>query len=368
MRKGYGFDDVLIIPQFSNVGSRTEPDVKTWFCKDVTIGFPILVANMDVTASLEMRDIFISNGGGFIHHRFVNPKNVNPGEFITVGMRDYNESTWWKNVHQLCDYGINICFDIAHAHCEHVLSAVRELKASGFGNKIIVGNIATSEAARDFCMAGVDALKVGIGPGFSCSTRLVTGVGYPQISAIMECSEVCKKFHVPVIADGGIASSAHVAKAIAAGASSVMVGSLFAGCDEAAGKWCGEYGEPVTRCTCHGDPMSDENATNHNERFHVDINYNKEYLEYAKVNNKHLHRIYWGQSSEDFQHTWLNGVKPGVVPEGFTTYVPYCGSALDVIKDLIGGLKSAMSYVGSKTISEFQRKAEFIETVNIKEN
>jgi IMP dehydrogenase len=159
---------------------------------------------------------------------------------------------------------------------------------------------------------------------------MVTGVGYPQLSAIEQCAKIARNFKIPIIADGGILNSGMVAKAIAAGANTVMVGYLLAGSDEAGGDWCDIAGRLDKECT-----------SSHEGIFRT-------------------HRIYWGQSSEDFQNEWFGGLKEGTVPEGSTLYAPYSGPAIDTIKNLCGGLKSAFTYVGSKTIEEFQKKAEFV--------
>jgi len=367
MTKGLDFDDVLIIPQFSNVESRTEPDVSSYIAQDMITQIPIIPANMDCIATLSMRDIFINNGGPFIHHRFVDLEDVKPGEFVTIGMRDCLSSEWKDRVCKITnDIGAELCIDIAHAHSKMVLNALKFIRSYNHTGKIIVSNIATGEAARDFCNEGASALKVGIGPGYSCTTRMVTGCGVPQITAIHWVSKVAKQFKVPVIADGGIKTSGDIAKAIAAGANIVMIGSLLAGTEEAGGRWftqrvmASELGIDKVNHMIDIQKMIDLEESNPTIR-----------PEYKRMFEKRqypqdLYRQYWGQSSEDFQQEWYGGMKEGIVAEGETKYVPYSGSALDVVKKLLGGLKSSMTYVGAKTIKEFQKKAEFIEVNRIK--
>jgi IMP dehydrogenase len=356
MKHGYGFDDVLLVPQYSDIGSRTEPDVSNYLCTDTKVSAPIIVSNMDCLGTEAMRKVFHDIGGGFIWHRFVDENILERGEFITLSLRDFYDDpkAWQARLERLGSINLNYVIDIAHAHAKITFDAIALIRKLCSGAKIIVGNIATREAARDFCMEGVDAIKVNIGNGSACSTRLVTGVGYPSVSAIKECAKECRKFHIPLIGDGGIRGSSDIAKAIAAGANTVMVGKLFAGCDEAGGDWC------------WSDGISLRETYDTYGTWDVDAETFEEYVDIYKQGTE-LYRKYWGQSSLDYQQVHFNGLKEGVVPEGFTTYVQYSGKALNVIKNLIGGLKSAMTYCGARSIAEFQRKAKFVKTSHIKE-
>jgi len=215
-----------------------------------------------------------------------------------------------------------IVIDIAHGHSDVMFNAIKKLRESCGGIQLIAGNIATAEAAKELCEVGVDAVKVGIGPGTICITRLVTGCGMPQLTAIMHVAEVCKKFGVPVIADGGIQKSGDIVKAIGAGADSVMLGGLLAGTKESPGVIM-DRGDKKYK-VCRGSASF---AIAQRRKF-------------IKQENKNLQEV---------------------VPEGVESIVPYKGAVADMIGHLIGGLRSGMSYTNSRTISDLQNNAEFVQ-------
>jgi IMP dehydrogenase len=218
--------------------------------------------------------------------------------------------------------------DCAHGHNMKVVAAVQEIKGSVKAD-VIAGNIATSEAAEALVKAGVDGIKVGIGPGSICTTRIVAGTGVPQISAIANVAEIANPCGVPVIADGGIRYSGDVAKAIAAGADTVMMGSMFAGTDEAPGKVI----------TIKG----------------------RRYKQYRGMGS--LGVMSTGQSSDRyFQKKDIGATK--FVPEGVEGVTPYVGHVGEVMYQLVGGLKSAMGYTGSKTIADMHTNAKFVRITN----
>lgn len=214
-----------------------------------------------------------------------------------------------------------IVVDTAHGHSEGVMEAVRTIKSKYPDLQLIAGNVATGEATLDLIKAGVDAVKVGIGPGSICTTRVVTGIGVPQITAIMNCAEVAKAYDIPIIADGGIKYSGDVTKAIAVGANVVMIGSLFAGTSESPG----------------------EEELYEGRRFKV----------YRGMGS--LAAMAAGSKDRYFQE----GSKK-LVPEGVEGRVPYRGPLGDVAYQLIGGLRSGMGYVGAHNIKELQEKARLV--------
>lgn len=216
-----------------------------------------------------------------------------------------------------------LVLDSAHGHSKGIIDTVKLIKQE-LKVDIIAGNIATSEAAEALVAAGVDGIKVGIGPGSICTTRIVSGVGVPQISAIEECSEVGKKHGVPVIADGGIKYSGDFAKALAAGAQSVMVGSLLAGTDESPGEFITYQG--------------------------------RQYKTYRGMGS--IGAMTKGSSDRYFQE---GTAADKLVPEGIEGRVPHAGSIRDVIFQMVGGLRSSMGYVGARDILDYQEKAEFVE-------
>ena len=225
----------------------------------------------------------------------------------------------------LVENGVDVVvIDTAHGHSQKVLETITAVRKKFREINIIAGNIATFEAARDLISAGVDAVKVGIGPGSICTTRIVTGVGVPQISAIMEVSRACKDAGIPIIADGGIKHTGDIAKAIAAGADSVMMGSLFAGAEESPGETILLDGRRYKQVRGMGS----------------------------------LDAMKKGSRDRYFQSEVTESKK--LVPEGIEGRVPYSGAVKDTIFQMLGGLRSAMGYTGCRSIEELKTKAKFI--------
>ena len=216
-----------------------------------------------------------------------------------------------------------LVMDSAHGHSKGIIDTLKELKRN-FDVDVVVGNVANPASIKDIANAGADAIKVGIGPGSICTTRIVAGVGVPQFTAINDCAIEAAKFGIPIIADGGIKYSGDIAKALAAGASSVMMGSLLAGC----------YETPGELITFQG----------------------RQYKTYRGMGS--LAAMQKGSSDRYFQD---GTAKEKLVPEGVEGRVPYAGMLKDVIFQLLGGLRSSMGYCGSKDIATFQQKAEFVE-------
>lgn len=221
-----------------------------------------------------------------------------------------------------------IVVDTAHGHSRYVADVVRRIRALSNTVQIVAGNVATAEATRALIDAGADAIKVGIGPGSICTTRVVAGVGVPQLTAIMESAAEAKKSGVPVIADGGLRTSGDVAKALAAGASCVMIGSLLAGTEEAPGE--------------------------------VFLYQGRSYKSYRGMGS--VGAMARGSADRYFQQDIKDQLK--LVPEGIEGQVPFKGPARDVIHQLVGGVKAAMGYTGSATIRELQQRARFVRITN----
>jgi IMP dehydrogenase len=224
-----------------------------------------------------------------------------------------------------------LVLDIAHGHADHCIEMVQLLRRDFPAAQIVAGNVATADGARELAAAGADAIKVGIGPGSICTTRIVTGFGVPQLTAIQEAARGLQEagLETPVIADGGIKTSGDLVKALAAGASAVMIGSLFAGCEEAPGAPVirdGQKVKVVRGMASLGAAIGRRAAEQEDD-----------------------------ESAED-QEDWDK-----VVPEGVEAVVPYRGEVADILHQLVGGLRSGLSYGGARTIAELQQFAEFIE-------
>jgi IMP dehydrogenase len=219
-----------------------------------------------------------------------------------------------------------IVVDIAHGHSENAINTVHMIKKAFPDSELIAGNVATGEGSRDLIKAGVDAIKVGVGSGSICITRVVTGSGVPQLTAVIDSVKVARDYGVPIISDGGIRNSGDITKALAAGASSVMIGSLFGGTDESPGKTLVKNGKKYKM-------------------------YRGMASFYASLGRKYREAGPQVVDSDD-----LNDY----VPEGVEAMVPYNGSVVEIIRQMAGGLRSGLSYCGAKTIPEMQTNAEFI--------
>lgn len=324
MKKAYTFDDVALVPQFNNIPSRTEPLLETWLTRDRKIQMPLLASNMDTVVGDEMAEVLIKNGSVPIYHRFSSleqqaawVKKYRDKTFISCGIQTHKMA----DIHHLLDLGaIGVCIDVAHGHSNRMFEVISEVKKRHPGKDVIAGNVCTAMAYHDLVNAGADAVKVGVGPGAACTTRMITGFGVPQFSAIYECANIAEKLRIPLIADGGIRDSRDVVLALAAGASSVMIGKLFAQTKESVA---------IKR-------NSDSSPSG-------------------------LEAKYRGQASEDFQNEFYGALKEKTVAEGIDFWLPVTGTAQELIDRLLGGLRSGMTYGGARSIKELQRKAEFVE-------
>jgi IMP dehydrogenase len=231
----------------------------------------------------------------------------------------------FERTEQLIDAGVDlVVVDTAHGHSKYVLAAVERIKRQSNAVQVVAGNIATSEGAKALIDSGADAIKVGIGPGSICTTRVVAGVGVPQLTAVMDAVEAARSSDTPVIADGGIKYSGDLAKALAAGADCAMIGSLLAGTDETPGE--------------------------------VFLYQGRSYKTYRGMGS--VGAMARGSADRYFQQDIKDSLK--LVPEGVEGQVPYKGAASTVLHQLAGGLRAAMGYVGAKDLAELHQKAEFV--------
>lgn len=335
MQRGLTFDDVALLPQYNDVPSRTEPNLSTWLTRNIEVGMPLVPANMDSVIGLKLAEIVIANGGVPILHRFASLQEqqtlleaLKGKAFISAGL-----NKWEETQALLKQKPIGVCFDIAHGHSKMLMDAIQLVKSEFPNCEVIAGNVCTSQGYQDLAYAGADAVKVGIGPGAACTTRIVTGFGAPQFTAIQQCAEAAKKRRVPIIADGGVRGSRDLVLALAAGASTVMLGSLFALTEDSAAE--------KRAATSVGAALGA-----------------------VGYENPPMEARYRGQASSEFQEDYYGGMKPKTVAEGIEMWKAVSGPAQDLIDELLGGLRSGLTYGGARSIKELQRKAEFMEVTS----
>ena len=322
MRYALTYDDVALVPQFNNIPSRTEPSLESWLTRKMKIAIPLLAANMDTVISYELADLLIAAGSFPIFHRFL------PMEEQIKWVKKYQDKTFvssgiqkLEDTRKLFDLGARgVCIDVAHGHSDRMMNHIEELKKTHPDKEVIAGNVCTAMAYHDLVNAGADAVKVGVGPGAACTTRMVTGFGVPQFSAVQDCARIADKLRVPLIADGGIRTSRDVVLALAAGASTVMIGKLFS----------------LTRESAAPKRESAESPTGMEAKFR-------------------------GQASADFQNEFYGGLKAKTVAEGIGFWAHVSGSAEELINNILGGIRSGMTYGGARNLKELQRKAEFVQ-------
>lgn len=324
-QRSYTFDDVLLVPRRSGVGSRFDVTLETYATRRFKLKVPFIAANMDTISEKEMCQAMNDIGALAILHRFMTieqqvaqVKEVREkwagtfgGVAASVGVNQDSK----ERAKALVNAGAQILtVDIAHGHSEAMIEMVSYLKKEFKEVDVIAGNVATPDATEDLIRAGADAVKVGIGPGSMCTTRIITGVGMPQLTAVSLAVSVAKKAGVPVIADGGVRKSGDAMKALAAGASTVMLGFALSGTLETPGEL---------------------------------------------VNGKKRYR---GMASRQAQESWRGGQLPeGMAPEGESHVVNCKGPVREVIHEFAGGVRSGMSYLNCRKLSELEEAAVFVE-------
>ena len=323
IKEGFTFDDVLIVPSASSM-EPSEASLKTKIT-GLELSVPFLSAAMDRVTETSMAIALGKLGGLGVLHRNCSleeqakmvrevkkagvPVAAACGPFAADRAKALDDAR--------CDF---IVIDCAHGHNLNVVESARGIKKKLKHSKMIFGNIATAEAAKAACTFA-DAVKVGVGPGSICTTRLISGVGVPQLSAVLDVVSVASKKKIPVIADGGMRNSGDIAKALAAGASAVMLGNLFAGTEETPGNVVEKDG--------------------------------RKFKEYRGMGSASVIRSAAGQ-----ERYFTHGRK--AVPEGVEALVPYKGPVSELVATLVSGVQVGMGYAGAKTLSEFSKKAQFI--------
>jgi len=330
IKEALTFDDVLMLPRYSNV-LPSDTNITLVLTKKISLKVPFLSSAMDTVTESNMAIAMANSGGiGIIHRNLkinkqslevkkVKRKNLLVGAAIGTNKEDLDRAR------SLIENGVDlIIIDTAHGHSEKVLKVLSKLKKIDNKIPVCVGNIATGEAAKKLYNSGADIIKVGIGPGSICTTRMVAGIGVPQISAIMDVRKALKKNKIKIISDGGIKFSGDIAKALAAGADAIMMGSIFAGTDESPGK-----------------------------KFKIKKKYFKVYRGMGSIGAMSA-----GSSNRYFQKNHKD--KSKFVPEGVEARVEYKGQVAKIIYQLQGGLKSSMGYIGAKNFKEIRKNAKFI--------
>jgi len=329
MKLALTYDDVSIVPKLSNIEHRRDIDLSVNMAENLKMNVPIFSSPMDTITEIEMAYAMAEKGGIGIIHRFMNKDKqwakLEELKILSghqVGAALGVTGNYLERATVLANTGVDLfVIDVAHGHHTLVKQAVRNLK-NEFKNEIAImaGNIATNDSAKYLIDAGADILRVGIGSGSLCSTRVQTGVGLPMVTSLIDISNSIRDTSVTIIADGGVRKPGDVAKALAAGAHGVMLGSLLSGTKETPGV--------ITKT--------------------------------GQWPNEQLQKKYRGSASLEskLDRNEINNI------EGYSTVVPYKGKVKRIITDIKDGVRSAFSYVGARNLQEFHEKSEFVRVTN----
>ncbi|CAG9859668.1 unnamed protein product [Phyllotreta striolata] len=323
------FKDVLLRPKRSIIKSRNDVNLYRNITfrnsKQTYNGVPVMASNMDTVGTFNMAKALSKNGLFTCIHKYYtveewrkfasdNPeclKNV----AVSSGMSDADFARLSEILKAIPDV-MFVCLDVANGYSQHFVDYVRRVRAAFPTHTIIAGNVVTGEMVEELILSGADVIKVGIGPGSVCTTRMKTGVGYPQLSAVIECADAAHGLQGHIISDGGCTCPGDVAKAFGAGADFVMAGGMFAGHDE-----------------CDGELIEKDGR-----KF----------------------KLFYGMSSSTAMEKHAGGVAEYRSSEGKTVEVPYKGDVQNTVQDILGGLRSACTYTGAQKIKELSRRATFI--------
>ena len=325
-----GFKDVMIRPKRSTLKSRSQVSLERNFTfvnsKKKWSGVPIIAANMDTVGTFEMSEALAKEKIITAVHKHYTPEewsaflNNQPDsiyEYIALstgtGKADEEKIKQIMEEHPQIEF---LCIDVANGYSEHFVDFVKRARAQFPTKTIIAGNVVTGEMVEELILAGADVIKVGIGPGSVCTTRIKTGVGYPQLSAIIECADAAHGLRGHIISDGGCKIPGDVAKAFGGGADFVMLGGMFAGHDESGGDIVEEHGKKF--------------------------------------------RLFYGMSSQTAMDKHAGGVAEYRASEGKTVKVPYKGPVAETVKDILGGVRSTCTYVGASELRELSKRTTFI--------
>ena len=324
MKKALSFDDVLLLPQYSDITSRRDIDISAELAPGLKLNLPIIASPMDTISGPDMARTLSDHGGMAIIHRYMDVidqvrlvSDIKNDDSVHVGAAVGTGDDAIIRAQALMAAGVDVlCIDVAHGHHELVkktLGALRT-KAASTNTHIMAGNVATPEAVFELGAWGADSVRIGIGGGSICSTRIQTGHGMPTFQSVLNCAPAADAASVKLIADGGIKNSGDIVKSIAAGADFVMLGSVLSGTDECPGRIVSMNGQ--------------------------------KYKEYR------------GMASAEAQLDWRGRTAS---LEGVASMVPYRGSVTPILEQLDNGIRSGFSYSGARTMNEFMAKCQFIE-------
>jgi len=322
---GLTYDDVLLMPRHCEITSRTIPNLESRLTKNKKIGTPFIAANMDTISEYEMASKMASIGGHAILHRFMSTQEQvgmvkqllelrGKHPYLHVSASVGVKEDGMRRADALVEAGVEILtLDIAHGDSVMMLETLTYIKKTHPHVDVIAGNVAMPDGVGRFISAGADAVKVGIGPGSMCTTRIITGCGVPQLTAVALCVAEARKHDIPVIADGGIKTSGDIVKAFSAGAETVMLGSMLAGTLETPGELSGGM------------------------------------------------KKYRGMASKDAQVSWRGDMQKGMAAEGESRMIPCKGSVENVIAELSGGVRSGMTYLNAYNLADLNKNSLFME-------
>lgn len=324
-----GFKDVLIRPKRSTLKSRSQVCLQRSFklkhSNFTWTGVPVVAANMDTVGTFEIAKVLAEHEMLTAVHKHYSIEQwqafiqSNPQLLPFIMVSSGTSDSDFEKLQQIMalNEGLRfICIDVANGYSEHFIDYVRKVRQAFPDKAIIAGNVVTGEMVEELILSGADIVKVGIGPGSVCTTRVKTGVGYPQLSAVMECADAAHGLGGQIISDGGCAMPGDVAKAFGGGADFVMIGGMFAGHDESAGELIERDGEKF--------------------------------------------KLFYGMSSKTAMDKHSGGVAEYRASEGKTVEIPYRGPVVDTIQDILGGVRSTCTYVGAAKLKELSKRTTFI--------
>ena len=342
--KQLDYSDVILRPKRSRLNSRSEVDINreyrfkwTKYATDIKItGCGIMSANMDTTGTFEIAKVMCRHGLFTSLHKhyeageiikFLKKNKRNDLIFISTGVKDED----YAKIKEILDTGLvnNVCIDIANGYAPVLKEFVIKVRKDYPNSIIMAGNVCTGDMSEDLILSGADIVKIGIGPGSVCTTRKLTGVGRPQLSAIIECADAAHGIGGMICADGGCTVPGDIAKAFGAGSDFVMLGGMLAGHDESGGDLVTKY---------------------------IETN---EVIDGKKVIKEEYFKSFYGMSSEYAQEKLYGGMKKYRASEGKYVELPYKGQIENTIMEILGGLRSTMTYIGSKNLKNIPRCASF---------